>query len=396
MFKLTRRKMLINLGLLATPMLSVRTGRGETSGEYEDTLQSVFPDKIFGRMVTLTEYMTSDELADANSSSPILDHSEALNKALKISKMVFIPPVKGYYRFKDVDLDDGVWLIGSSKLPYFPKNEKNILGCGSAIVMMEGGKNIFKFNNNVTLFGLLMYGSINRDIDGIGFSEKIISGKVSNLRLLYCGFYSFRVGIGHNTKYIKADVNNCIAASNITGVKNLVDSKIFGGCINANRGDGVYFGKGANDNILINLKSEWNKRCNFRFEQSINNILSNSICDRAGMQGIKLIKSQVIIDSCVLRRNGALVNDADFSAHIWLEGEGCSFLAKNVKTLTGKNDDRSGMLSPMYTVIFAGDSDLYSVVISDSDLSGAVLMSFNQKTLPKSLKLQNNIIKGNG
>lgn len=389
MFPLTRRRVLINLLFMLSPFSLICRAFPKNDDEMTGR---IFSNSFNGEMITLTNFMTNEEINDVNSPSPLLDHSEALRKALKVSKVIYIPAVKGYYRFKDIDLDDGVWLIGTSKLPYYPKDVKNIVGCGSAIAMSDGGKSIFKFNNNVTLFGLLLFGNAKRNIDGIEFSEKIGSGKVSNLRLLYCGFYSFRVGIGNNNKYIKADVNNCMSAVNIIGVKNLVDSKISGGCINANLKDGVYLGKGANDNIIINVKSEWNKGCNFKLFHSINNIISNSICDRAGKQGILVVNSQIILDSCIFRRNGALINDPEMSSHILVEGDGSSLLVRSIKTLIGKNDDRSGLLSPVHSIIFGGESIHLSAVVSDSDLSGSTSSSIYQKIKPSSLRLNNNIV----
>ncbi|HCI4636960.1 TPA: right-handed parallel beta-helix repeat-containing protein [Klebsiella quasipneumoniae subsp. quasipneumoniae] len=354
--------------------------------------QEIFPSEFTSKMVSITDFMTKEEIADANSKNPSLDHSDALRRALVTSKMISIPAVEGYYRFKDVELEEGVWLVGAAKLPYLPKGRKDILGCGSAIVMATGGRSIFKFKGNVTLFGILLYGDNVKNVDGVAFSDSK-AGKISNLRFLYCGFYGFRVGVGNFIKYIKIDVNNCIISSNKIGIKNIVDSKVYGGSINGNYADGIYLGKGANDNIFTNIKVEWNKGRNFYVENSVNNIVSSSIFDRSGLQGVFASKSQLIIDSCIFRRNSALVEDDSMSCHIYIEGEGSSILIKSIKTLIGKDDNRKGNLSPNNTIIFAGESNLMTAIIADSDLTGSVASSIRYLIKPQKLTTNNIIIK---
>ncbi|HBS6038499.1 right-handed parallel beta-helix repeat-containing protein [Klebsiella aerogenes] len=384
------RRAFINRMAVAISSLSF-TAKLLADGSNE-TQQEIFPSEFASKMVSITDFMTEKELADANSKNPSLDHSDALRKALATSKMISIPAVKGYYRFKDVDLEEGVWLVGSAKLPYLPKNRQDILNCGSAIVMSEGGRSIFKFRGNVTLFGMLLYGDKVQNVDGVAFSDSKV-GKISNLRFLYCGFYGFRVGIGNFIKYIKVDANNCVISSNKIGIKNIVDSKVIGGTINGNYTDGIYLGKGANDNIFTNIKVEWNKGRNFYVYKAVNNIISSSIFDRSGMQGLFALNSQVIIDSCVFRRNSAKVEDNDMSCHIYIEGEDSSILIKNIKTLIGKDDNKKGQLSPNNAITFGGENNAITAIIADSDLTGAVTSSICYLVKPAKITTSNNIVK---
>ncbi|HCI6430062.1 TPA: right-handed parallel beta-helix repeat-containing protein, partial [Klebsiella quasipneumoniae subsp. similipneumoniae] len=177
------------------------------------------------------------------------------------------------------------------------------------------------------------------------------------------------------------------------GIKNIVDSKVNGGSINGNYADGIYLGKGANDNIFTNIKVEWNKGRNFYVENSVNNIVSSSIFDRSGLQGVFASKSQLIIDSCIFRRNSALVEDDSMSCHIYIEGEGSSILIKSIKTLIGKDDNRKGNLSPKNTIIFAGESNLMTAIIADSDLTGSVASSIRYLIKPQKLTTNNIIMK---
>ncbi len=179
-------------------------------------------------MTSLHDYMSSEELADANSDNPQIDPFRSLKKSFKKYILPILTCSKGAYRLKDVELPDGVWLIGNAKLPYMGDQSSKLIGCGSAIIMADGGEYYFKFNNNVTLFGLALYGNEQLTSDGVTLSNQKI-GKISNLRFLYCGFYGFRVAIGNKNKYMKVDVNNCVISANKVGVYNIVDSKVFGG-----------------------------------------------------------------------------------------------------------------------------------------------------------------------
>ncbi|HHS9506709.1 right-handed parallel beta-helix repeat-containing protein [Raoultella planticola] len=393
MLDITKRTFLKFISLFSTQLLVPTKVLSATEENFnKDISEQLFPSNIAGKMTSLHDYMSSEELADANSDNPQIDHSEALRKALRNTSFLYLPAVKGAYRFKDVELPDGVWLIGNAKLPYMGDQSSKLIGCGSAIIMADGGECIFKFNNNVTLFGLALYGNEQLTSDGVTLSNQKI-GKISNLRFLYCGFYGFRVAIGNKNKYMKVDVNNCVISANKVGVYNIVDSKVFGGSINGNTADGVLLNAGANDNTFLNVKVEWNAGSNFKLIKSVNNIISSCISDRAGQYGILLNSSQVVIDSSVFRRNSAKISDSEKSAHIILTGNKTSALIRSIKTVVGRNDDKSGQVSPKYSVICQGDSSEMKLIISDSDLTGVTGSSFNFIVKPDVFKNTNNITK---
>jgi hypothetical protein len=393
MLDITKRNLLKLMSLFSTQLLLPNEVFSATKKDVSQiTSAQLFPTNIAGKMTSLHDYMSAEELEDANSDNPHLDHSEALRRALKNTSFVYLPAVKGAYRFKDVELTDGVWLIGNAKLPYMGDQPSKLIGCGSAIIMSEGGQCIFKFNNNVTLFGLALYGNEQFDSDGVTFADQKV-GKLSNLRFLYCGLYGFRVAIGNRNKYIKADVNNCVISANKVGVYNVVDSKVFGGSINGNTADGILLNTGANDNTFLNVKVEWNGGNNFKFTKSVNNIISSCISDRAGQYGILLNSSQVVIDSSVFRRNSAKITNDDKSAHILLTGNKTSALIRSIKTVIGRNDDKSGKISTKYGVICQGESSDIKLIISDSDLTGVTGSSFNFSIKPDTFKNINNITK---
>ena len=393
MLDITKRNFLKFVSLLSTQLVLPNKVFSATESDLDSvTSAQLFPSNIAGKMTSLHDYMSPEELEDANSNNPYRDHSAALKKALQNTSFLYLPAVKGAYRFKDVELPDGVWLIGNAKLPYMGNQSSKLIGCGSSIIMAEGGACIFKYNNNVTLFGLALYGNEKLDSDGVTFANKEV-GKLSNLRFLYCGFYGFRIAIGNKNKYIKVDVNNCVISANKVGIYNIVDSKVFGGSINGNMADGILLNKGANDNTFLNVKVEWNEGSNFKFINSVNNIISSCISDRAGQYGIYLNSSQVVIDSSVFRRNSAKISNDEKSGHVLLTGERTSALIRSIKTVIGRNDDKSGKVSPKYGIVCQGESSAMKLIVSDSDLTGVTGSSFNFSVKPDIFKNTNNITK---
>lgn len=394
MLDITKRNFFKFVSLFSTQLFLSNKAFSTSSEIYLDSVTSglLFPSNVAGKMTSLHDYMSTEELNDANSDNPQLDHSEALKRALKSTSFLYLPAVKGAYRFKDIELPDGVWLVGNAKLPYVGDKSSKIIGCGSAIIMSEGGGCIFSFNNNVTLFGLVLYGNEQLNADGVTFANQKV-GKLSNLRFLYCGFYGFRIAIGNRNKYIKVDVNNCIVSANKVGVYNIIDSKVFGGSVNGNTADGILLNTGANDNTFLNVKVEWNGGNNFKFVKSVNNIISSCISDRAGQYGILLHSSQVVIDSSVFRRNSAKITNDEKSGHILLTGNKTSALIRSIKTVIGRNDDKTGKISPKYGVMCQGESSEMKLIISDSDLTGVTGRSFNFIVRPDVFKDTNNIIK---
>ncbi len=173
MLDITKELFLKFISLFSTQLLVPTKVLSATEENFnKDISEQLFPSNIAGKMTSLHDYMSSEELADANSDNPQIDHSEALRKALRNTSFLYLPAVKGAYRFKDVELPDGVWLIGNAKLPYMGDQSSKLIGCGSAIIMADGGECIFKFNNNVTLFGLALYGNEQLTSDESHFPTK--------------------------------------------------------------------------------------------------------------------------------------------------------------------------------------------------------------------------------
>lgn len=327
-------------------------------------------------LINLKDFLTDDDWLDCNSKNPIRDHSYALVKALSSGNKIYIPPVDGYYLFKDVEIPDGSILIGNAELPYTVKQKHDITSLGSAISIYQDGNSIFKINNHVTMSGLVFFG--NKKIDGL---PSATGKKVSNVRLDKCGFYNFRTGIGSLTNYIKVDVKDCISSSNTVGIANIVDSKVVTSTINANVKHGIMLNSGANDNILSDLKIEWNGINNFYVSNAVNNILSTSILDRSGKAGLYIENSELVLQSLVIRRSGGTANLSSESTHFYINES--NVMINGVLTKSGRNDDGSGNMSPDYTIYIENESATDSVIVSDSDLTGRLVNTFGGQSSNK-------------
>ena len=340
------------------------------------------------KLVSIQDFMSDYEIADANSSKPRLDHSKALIKALRISPHVYFPNVKGYYLIKDVLLPKGCWLVGYSSLPYTVENKEDILGVGAGIVLADGGKAIFKFNTNATFFGIVQYGGPSYKIDGLQVVDKSLIG---TFRAFYCGFYGFRIAIGENNKYVGVDLNSCMISSNFRGVQNILDSKIQGGTINNNHDDGVNLQEGANDNVFINIKNEWNRGSNYSAFRAKNNVITSGICDRAAFCGVKSIESTWIISGAIFRRNGSKAEESKDSSHFYMEGKDAELILNGVYTAIGQNDHKDGVVSPAYSLTTCGSSENQKLIISGCDLTGCTKRTWNNISIPAKYAISGNI-----
>ncbi|UAN64716.1 hypothetical protein [Serratia sp. JSRIV006] len=339
-------------------------------------------------LVSIQDFMSDYEIADANSSRPSLDHSKALIEALRISPHVYFPNVKGYYLIKNVILPKGCWLVGNSSLPYTVNSKEDILGVGAGIVLADGGTAIFKFDTNVTFFGIVQYGGPSYKIDGLQVVDKSLIGV---FRAFYCGFYGFRIAIGENNKYVGVDLNGCMISSNFRGVQNILDSKIQGGTINNNHDDGVNLQEGANDNVFINIKNEWNRGNNYFAYRAKNNVITSGICDRAAFCGVKSIESTWIVSGAVFRRNGSKAGESKESCHFYMEGKEAELILNGVYTAIGQNDNRDGVVSPAYSLTTFGSSENQKLIVSGSDLTGCTKNTWNNISIPARFAISGNI-----
>lgn len=344
-----------------------------------------------GEFVSIQDYMTPAQIADANSATPVLNHSAALVAALAVSKVVYFPPVKGNYLIGNVALPTDTVLWGNSSKPYTASSINSVRGRGSVICIFPGSASIFTMGLHVELHNLVFWGGGSGGT--IDFLQRTTpSIELQRLRFYSCGFYGFRIACGNVTLYTKElELYECNIANNNTGIRNTIDSKVFGGFINANTGDGVRQLTGANDNIYVGVKNEFNGGSGYSFTQAKHCLIVGGIVDRSGSAGISNNGAQVIIDGVWMRRNGANALGTPQCAHIYSEAVGTQLIVSNVDTETGVNDDGSGNNTPQYGITTAGASTDTSIQVSNCNFSGALISGLNAVTGSLRFAIRNNI-----
>ena len=327
-------------------------------------------DKLAER-VSIFDYMTPAEIADANSATPVLNHSAAFTNmfaamAANGVKRAYINPVKGYYNVGGVAVPFGIGMYGHSTLPYTAFNVSDVLGVGSAIVMISGASAMFTWSGRHIIDGVVFHGR-----DRTQDTFKPTAGQISGLRLFRCGIYRFNRGFG-NTSYIAGSSTvECSISGNSNGISNTIDCRFFGGAVNANENVGIQCLAGSNDNSFIGIKCEWNNTHNWEFFTSANNVVSGGITDRAGTHNFKVgALSQVVIGNVVSRRAGRTIGSGN---NFFIEGA-TKVALSNILTAHGADDGGGGTDSPSTCVYLRSTNG--QVTITNVDMTGTVSLPF--------------------
>jgi hypothetical protein len=175
--------------------------------------------------------------------------------------------------------------------------------------------------------------------------------------------------VGFDAAYVSGTVlSKCMVHQNGVGIADLVDSMVQMCVINANGGDGISLGAGANDNMLVGNKIEWNDGHGIHAYQALHNVVIGGIVDRNGRTGARLVEcSHTTVVGSVFRRNGRLAADSvTDDCHIYQEN--CSGLViTGVTTNHGPDDDGGGHPSPAVAIRDEGGTD---VTVVGNDLTG--------------------------
>lgn len=342
---------------LSQPTGPTKIGWGETDLSY-----------FISQSANLFEFMTFAEIADANSTSPMLDHSQAFIEASATGKPIFVPSVKGYYNAGDVSLPNNTTIWGLGAKTYTNTTDAGMVGKGSSIRLKPGATSIFKLRLYFNIYGINFWG-VDKTRDLIARRD---SGQDPQRgRFVGCGIHGFRVGVGMNSNYCKEiEVIDCNIANNVDGTKNLVDSKITGGYINANDNRGVVQLTGANDLIINGTKIEWNNGQNVYCYQAKNIVLSGCILDRSGLAGIHCQESEVDAGTSKVRRSGRLAVGTNQCTHFYCEGAGTKLIANGIDTTNGANDDGTGDNTPERFLIVGGSSPDMTIIVNGSYVMG--------------------------
>ena len=317
----------------------------------------------------------------------------ALKKAIADGVMVLdIPWNVGALNFglDPAMLPLGFQFIGwGCRRPYTIDDDNSFLNCGVVIRVAAGASFPFYSTGRHVFRDIVFDG---RDKTTYLFYSPNTATQFNGTRLEGCGFYRFAIGIGWASggaaRYIGTmKAYFCSISGNGDGVRNLIDSMMFGCTINAND-RGVALTGGANNNFFGGCRNEWNTGDNWYAYQSVENQIFGELCDRAGRGGVVAgAKSSWILNGVNVLRSGANQPVGnDYSANFIIIDDGKIELS-GVRTGVGANDrGDGGTISPSYNVSALG-SGRGTLQVSGSDMTGFVTSAINQKatTLNKSI-----------
>ncbi|MGY1820423.1 right-handed parallel beta-helix repeat-containing protein [Geodermatophilus sp. SYSU D00079] len=176
--------------------------------------------------------------------------------------------------------------------------------------------------------------------------------------------------VGYDAAYVSGSVlSECQVHENGIGIKDLVDSVVQGSAINANSGDGISLGPGANDNSFLGNKVEWNEGHGIHALQALHNVVLGGVLDRNGRTGARFVECQhTVLVGAVLRRNGRLAEQApEDDCHVF-QRDCTALVVTGVVTNAGRDDDgASGYRSPAVAIREEGGTD---VGYTGNDLTG--------------------------
>ncbi|EHP6242224.1 hypothetical protein KJI05_001832 [Escherichia coli] len=317
----------------------------------------------------------------------------ALKKAIADGVMVLdIPWNVGALNFglDPAMLPLGFQFIGwGCRRPYTIDDDNSFLNCGVVIRVAAGASFPFYSTGRHVFRDIVFDG---RDKTTYLFYSPNTATQFNGTRLEGCGFYRFAIGIGWasggTARYIGTmKAYFCSISGNGDGVRNLIDSMMFGCTINAND-RGVALTGGANNNFFGGCRNEWNTGDNWYAYQSVENQIFGELCDRAGRGGVVAgAKSSWILNGVNVRRSGANQPVGnDYSANFIIIDDGKIELS-GVRTGVGANDSGDGgTISPSYNVSALGSGG-GTLQVSGGDMTGFVTSAINQKatTLNKSI-----------
>ncbi len=317
----------------------------------------------------------------------------ALKKAIADGVMVLdIPWNVGALNFglDPAMLPLGFQFIGwGCRRPYTIDDDNSFLNCG-VVIRVAAGTSFPFYSTGRHVFRDIVFDG--RDKTTYLFYSPNTATQFNGTRLEGCGFYRFAIGIGWasggTARYIGTmKAYFCSISGNGDGVRNLIDSMMFGCTINAND-RGVALTGGANNNFFGGCRNEWNTGDNWYAYQSVENQIFGELCDRAGRGGVVAgAKSSWILNGVNVRRSGANQPVGnDYSANFIIIDDGKIELS-GVRTGVGANDSGDGgTISPSYNVSALGSGG-GTLQVSGSDMTGFVTSAINQKatTLNKSI-----------
>lgn len=323
---------------------------------------------------SITEYLTAE---DQNTLRSSLGAEVNVDYALKaaidagILRLRF-PRMIGIYVLgaDPVTLPIGFSMVGDRTRLYTAPSDSTFLNKGTVLRLSSGASSLFLLTQKHQFSGI--------NFDGRDKTVNLMKGadQTQFCRFYNCGIHRWLNGLGGSSSggyTATLSVSFCDISGNYRGVRNLIDSKISDSTINANDTNGVELNVGANNNVFINVRNEWNNGVNYYGYGGKRNIVVGELCDRAGLNGIVAAGgAQWSLEGVNVQRSGRLATQGSVDdAHFYVTGEGSSIIMSGVYTTQGSDDTGGGRVSPSYTLAGGGNSsDTKTFSAVNSVLSG--------------------------
>ncbi|HEN5330536.1 hypothetical protein [Klebsiella quasipneumoniae] len=299
-----------------------------------------------------------------------IDVSKAFDTAIASgAKSLFFPPVLGIYVLGNMrkSIPFGFFIYGQCRKPYIIKGDDSFNNSGTVIRLAKDAEYIFPASSYIKCQGIVFDGR-NRKRPFLNNHNQIRGGLLED-----CGLYRFLIGVG-SYSYTSIFIIRCSISDNTHGISNLIDSKVIDSVINANRGRGVNLLKGANNNIFINVRNEWNEKENYYSDGSKQNIVSGEMSDRSGLSNFVASNGgSWLISNHIVKRSGRYAKSESLdSSHFKLVGNNSKIYLSNVITTTGVDDDGKGIISPSYVITTESKSKNNILTATGCDFTGSL------------------------
>jgi hypothetical protein len=155
----------------------------------------------------------------------------------------------------------------------------------------------------------------------------------------------------------------------------------------SNASNGIHLITGANDNVIVGGKADWNGR-NINLSEANNNVIVGMIIDRASTRGISIRggRNNAIV-GCQLRRNGRRGGPPQENTHILLDST-ADVVVSGCVTRSGADDDGSGLVAPRVALVAR---DVRNGAITGNVLTGAVDEAVLLAGSNEAVRLVNNV-----
>lgn len=294
--------------------------------------------------------------------------------------------VKGIYTLNgSVVLPGGFTIYGECSKPYTVSGNSSFVGKGTVIRKALGADYIFGPGSTFRIYGCIF--------DGRDKARPFINN-TNQLRggILYnCGLYRFLYGVG-SYGYTSIQVGRSSICANAIGIRNLIDSKIIDVTLNTQTSHGVDLQEGANNNIFVNVRNEWNDGVGYNIYGSVGNIITGELVDRNGSANFAIRNGGgAIIGNLFSQRPGRLsAEGALYNTHFYIEGSGSYLMLSNVKTTKGVDDGGTGTLTPERVITTGGTATDMTVQATGCDLTG-----YTVSALREAITIDNKLFRNN-